>query len=63
MTETTSVRDYLGDSVYVGWDGYGLELTTSNGFPDDPRNRIYLEPEVFQALVRFMERVARGASK
>jgi hypothetical protein len=37
---------YLGDSVYAESDGYGIWLTTENGYPDDPRNKIYLEPSV-----------------
>lgn len=41
---------YLGDSVYAKFDGYGIELTTRNGYPDDPRNKIYLEPIVLEAL-------------
>jgi hypothetical protein len=45
---------YLGDSVYVETDGYGLIVTTNNGYPDDPRNRIYLEPEVYAALVAYV---------
>ncbi len=50
-------KEYLGDSVYVDFDGYGFVLTTENGFPDDPSNRISLEPEVYQALVRYANRL------
>ena len=46
---------YLGDSVYAQFDGYGIELTTHNGYDDDPRNRIYLDPEV---LAKFLSYVA-----
>ncbi len=44
-------KEYIGDSVYVEFDGYGLVLTTDNGF--GPTNTITLEPEVFHALARF----------
>lgn len=44
---------YLGDSVYAEFDGYGITLTTWNGYPDDPRNKIYLEPQVLEALDLF----------
>ena len=44
---------YLGDSVYVDTDGYGLTLTTENGY--GPSNTIYLEPEVFDSLVKYVE--------
>jgi len=45
---------YLGDSVYARFDGFALELTTNNGYPDDPRNKIVMEPEVLSALLDFM---------
>lgn len=48
---------YLGDSVYAEFDGYGINLTTNNGYPDDPRNKIYLEPSVLRALNLFVERI------
>ncbi len=46
---------YLGDSVYAEFDGYGVWLTTENGYPDDPRNKIYLEPMVVQMLNRVID--------
>lgn len=49
-------KDYLGDSVYAEFDGNGVTLTTNNGYLDDPRNTIYLEPEVYRALLQFVER-------
>lgn len=46
---------YLGDSVYAEIDERGrIILTTENGYPDDPRNRIVLEPEVFDALLKLI---------
>lgn len=46
---------YLGDSVYVSVDeAGGIILTTENGLPDDPSNSIYLEPEVYTALVDYI---------
>jgi hypothetical protein len=54
---TTEQRDstaktYIGDSVYVEHGSFRGEiiLTTDNGYPDDPRNRIGLEPMVLQSL-------------
>ena len=49
-----SDKEYLGDSVYVQTEGYMLVLTTENGLPDDPANTIYLEPEVYLALTRYV---------
>jgi hypothetical protein len=48
-------REYLGDGVYVAFDGFGLWLTTENG--PETTNRVYLEPEVLAALERFVARL------
>ena len=49
--------DYLGDSVYVEEDNNSIVLETRNGLPDDPSNRIVLEPQVWDALKRFVAKV------
>lgn len=53
---------YLGDSVYAEFDGYHIILTTENGYPDDPSNRIALEPSVLHALNHYAERIYRHES-
>lgn len=58
---TLNQPEYLGDSVYAEWDGYHVILTTRNGYPDDPRNRIALEGEVWAKLVEYAERVERAS--
>ena len=55
-----SNRAYLGDSVYAEFDGYHVVLTTNNGYPDDPRNVIALEPAVYSSLLRFVGHVTRS---
>lgn len=48
---------YLGDSVYAGRDSNGrVWLMTWNGYPDDPRNRICLEPEVLEAFQKWLNK-------
>ena len=47
-----SEKTYLGDSVYIHFDGYHFILETMNGFPNDPSNRIALEPPVFDKLIK-----------
>lgn len=54
---------YLGDSVYAEFDGYGIWLTTNNGHPDDPRNKIYLEPVVLNSLDIFREHLKQEKAK
>ena len=52
-------NDYIGDGVYVDFDGCGIWLY-ANDF-DEPTDKIYLEQEVLEALIRFSERM--GARK
>lgn len=53
--DPTELRDksYLGDSVYAYFDGHRVWLTTENGLPDDPSNKICFEPGVLIALDRY----------
>ncbi len=44
-------RRYLGDSVYIEPDGHQLKLFTDNEY--GPREVVYLEPEVLNALVEY----------
>lgn len=45
-------KTYLGDSVYADFDGFGVILITENGI--DASNTIYLEPEIVNALNRYV---------
>lgn len=45
-------KTYLGDSVYVEVVGGMLRLTTENGM--GASNEIFLEPEVFAALAKYV---------
>jgi hypothetical protein len=60
--ERNMKKDYLGDSVYVEFDefGFSIILTTENGITNYPSNRIALEPEVYDALKRYVERFYRS---
>lgn len=48
-------KDYIGDSVYVEVEDGMIKLTTENGM--GPSNTIYLEPNVYDALKRYVERI------
>jgi len=50
-------KEYLGDGVYVEWDGNGLVLTTENGVRKT--NTIVLEPEVYTNLTKYVEVIER----
>jgi hypothetical protein len=47
--------EYLGDGVYAKKDCCGF-ITLMTGDHNNPENIIYLESEVFRALVRFVQR-------
>ena len=53
-------KTYLGDSVYAEFDGFQIILTTNNGYPDDPRNTIALEPSVFEALLQYKAKISNN---
>jgi len=49
-------KEYLGDGCFVETDSYGnVILTTSDGIEDT--NTIFLEPYMFNQLVRFVKRI------
>lgn len=56
------MKEYVGDSVYAEWDGDTLTLTTENGYPEDPRNRIVLDCETWHTLMRFVDRLKKEYS-
>jgi hypothetical protein len=56
MTEEKKWQ-YLGDGVYVKYDGYGIWLHANSH--DNPTDRIYLEPQVFDSLNRFVEKIKK----
>lgn len=53
MADSENTKQYIGDSVYAEFMGYEIVLTTENGLPSDPSNKIVLEPQVFKALLRY----------
>lgn len=47
--------DYLGDGVYALYDYTGIWLHANDHA--NPTDRVYLEPKVLEALIRFNERM------
>lgn len=48
---------YLGDAVYATFDGYRIWLLTGSHDEHVATNRIALEAEVFEALVKYQRDV------
>jgi hypothetical protein len=46
-------KEYLGDAVYASFDGYHIWLHTEDG----NNNKIALEPEVFQKLLEYHDKL------
>jgi hypothetical protein len=46
---------HLGDGVYADFDGYHIILTAND--PRDETRRVYLEPQVIEALNHYIKRV------
>lgn len=51
-------KSYLGDGIYADFDGYQIVLTTENGLCTT--NIVYLEPSVYQALLRYVDNLKKG---
>lgn len=52
---------YLGDGVYAQCDGYYIELTTEDGV--SVLQRIYLNPDVYQALILYHDSLGTDSVK
>ena len=50
-------RSYLGDGVYVRYDGFALVLTTENGL--SVGNTIVMEPHVFHSLTEYVDKLKK----
>jgi hypothetical protein len=46
-------ESYLGDGCYVSFDGYQLALKANHH--EYPTDVVYLEPQVWENLVKFVE--------
>jgi len=57
-TDKQPDKDYIGDGVYVIFDGVGIWLHANDMV--SPTDKIYLEPSVLQALNRFAKRMGLG---
>jgi hypothetical protein len=57
---STLQETYLGDGLYVSMDGYMIRLRTSR---PEGEHCVYLEPNIYQALVDYIERIGWARPK
>jgi hypothetical protein len=50
-------EDYLGDGLYVDYDGYQICLAAYDKVSGDPSDKAYLEPNVIAAFIRYLEKM------
>ena len=51
-------KSYLGDGVYASYDGFHIVLTAER---ENRTEYIYLDPYVYDALMKYVERVVKKA--
>ena len=55
LGDPNNIKEYLGDSVYAEFDGFELALYLDNGY--GPHDIIFLEPQVFDALLNYAQKI------
>jgi hypothetical protein len=58
--EVSNHATFLGDGLYADFDGYNVEIFASNGIIRT--NRVFLEPCVLEAFLRWVEALKNGPS-
>ena len=51
---------YLGDGLYAAFDGWQIELYSSNG--QEKTNQVYLEPEVLVAFWKYVKKLGKQSN-
>lgn len=55
--EKSQYEDYLGDGLYADYDGWQIVLSANDRNSGHPTARVYLEPLVIVAFLRYIERI------
>ncbi len=55
MKKLNKTKTYIGDGVYVEYEFGQIILTTDRGRSDNEPDRIILDPEVLDALLKFVD--------
>lgn len=60
MSHEKDKETYLGDGLYASFDGYQIKLRAPTGLNDQ---EIYLEPKVYNNLVKFVDDLHEGNNR
>lgn len=52
--EKHKIQDYIGDGVYVEFDGFGVWAKANHH--EHPTDQVYFEPMVLKGFIRFLRR-------
>jgi hypothetical protein len=52
-------KDYLGDGVYIDFDGYSFVITSENGMAT-PLATIVLEPDMPEKILAYKKRIEQA---
>ena len=60
MSHEKDKEVYLGDGLYASFDGYQIKLRAPTGLNDQ---EIYLEPKVYNNLIKFVDDLHDGNNR
>jgi len=52
-----SLEEYLGDGLYADFDGWQVCLAANDKVSGRPTDKVYLEPGVIDAFLRYLKRI------
>lgn len=55
------IEEYLGDGLYARYNGHQIALMANSHI--SPTDTVYLDPDVFASLQRFVERIAAAENE
>jgi hypothetical protein len=55
----SQIKEFLGDGLYIDFDGYSLVITSENGTPT-PLARIVLEPDMPEKILAYKQRIEQA---
>lgn len=57
MSDRGDYEDYLGDGLYVDFDGYQVWLAANDRVKGYPTDKVALDPKTLEAFARYLKRL------